>query len=206
MENRPGRLTAICAIAIVLGVWGFLLGAFSIGSLILRPRVSVPNRDPKLATLHAEFERRVNDLQKELRPRAWVQTPLMLMLSVLLAAAGISGLRLRGWTFLKVALIANLVGDGLNAILGWVAQARTMEIMEWYAKELAAQSPMPQVMESVMQASTTVGLVLGALWQVAKAVYYVWSLLSLRKPALRDAFAPKRPGVNNGTLPSAVGV
>src|SRR5205814_1621122 len=98
-ESTASGRTAVSVIAIVLGVAGVILGASSLVMLSLKTKVSIPIADPKLADLRAELERRTNEDQKALRSRALVQAPVMALVSGILAAAGIAGLRLRGWGF-----------------------------------------------------------------------------------------------------------
>jgi hypothetical protein len=107
---------------------------------------------------------------------------------VLLAGAGISGVKLRSRSFLVLALAVSLVVDSIGGIYNSVLTARMMENMRWYFKELAAASGIPAGAEMGMQIGMYVGLFFNLGWMVARTVFYVAGLIYFNRKNVKDAF------------------
>jgi len=187
MTEKSTSTNAICVIAIVLGVFGVLGGALGVFGLLHPTRSAVPNQDPKLSALNAEFQRRIEESQKDLRPFSLILVPLVLVASGVLIAAGISGLKPGGRSFLRVALCGNAIVDLLGGVMGVVAQFRTIGITSWYFRETAGASSLPRGVSAAMQFAVTGGIAMAVIWLLGKIGFYIWAVLHLGKPALPQA-------------------
>lgn len=192
MADKPVGVMPLCIIAIALGAMGLLGGLFGLGALILNPKTNPPaGHDAKMTEVNVEFAARMEKVTKEARPVQFVLIPAMLLTSLLLAGAGIAGVKYRGRPFIVLAFGASLLIDTAGAIYGMLVQARTLEIMKWYFKEVAASTSsgkMPPGMEMGMQVGLYTGLFIGLGWLVAKTVFYVLGLVYFNKKSVREAF------------------
>lgn len=196
MADKPTGIQALSIIALALGAMGFFGGAFNYVMLVLNPKPDAPvENNSKLEELNAEYVGKMEALEKEQRPLQKVLVPCMMAASLLLAAAGIGGLRLRGRAFLQVAFASSLVVDTIGAVYGIIIQNRTMELTRWYMKEVAATTKAPAGLDMIMTVSLYTGLFFGFGWLVAKTVIYLWGLIYFGKRSVREAFdgAPAPP-------------
>jgi hypothetical protein len=182
MREMPFGLKVVSIVAIVFGCLGVLGGGFSLLMLFV-------NRQDRAATgsgAQAELNRRVLEHAKKMRPRQLVLVPASLAISVLLLAAGISGLKLQGLGFMRLAFAASLVTDSISAAYGIFAQVKLMDLMQDYAKS-AGSDP---TFTMGMKLSVSIGLFFAVGWLVAKVGFYVASLVFFNKRAVREAFSP----------------
>ena len=183
----------LCIIAIFLGIMGVLGGAAGAVGLLINPKsTAAPDKNPKLAELNAEFERRMEEMTKETRPASLAAVPAILLSSLLLGVAGIAGIRLQGLGLLKLAMVANLLIDTAAAVLGFIVQYKTIGLMRWYFREMTAASgagSAGQAMEMTMQFSVYAGFFFGVFWLALKLAYYIVGLVYFNKRAIVDAFS-----------------
>lgn len=186
MSDPASNVKAVAFIAIALGAIGLMAGAMGVVGLAF-PKVSVaPNADPKVAALNEEFQRRILETQKDLRPLQMIVIPILLLASTSLLVAGIGGLRERRLQFFQVTLLANAVTEILGGTLGMIAQFRTMGVTSWYFRETAAASSLPPAVSAAMRFAATSGIGMSVIWLVGKVGFYIWGAVQLRKPASPD--------------------
>lgn len=195
MPEKPTGVTALCVIALALGAMGFFGGGFNLAMLMLNPKTDPPvQNNSKLAELNVEFQKKIEAVAKESRPFQLMLVPVMMATSVLLAGAGAAGLRLQGRAFLQLAFGASFVVDAIGAVFGIMVQWKTMDIMRWYFKEVAATAKSSAGAETIIQVGLYTGVFFGVAWLVAKSAIYLWGLVYFSKRSVRDAFAgPAQP-------------
>jgi hypothetical protein len=215
MSNRPGWLTAIGVIAIILGVLGILSSTVSaigqyfsasmqeaIESFVL---VAQQNQMPSEAkALMDDMKTLMKDLQERWRPILLTLLACNMVLSVLLLAGGIGTLRLAEWG--RRMLIAAFAGTMLyevgTAATQLIMQFETRHLTsEYTAKMMDAMSKgnqaMPpaqrQQMMRVMTISTSVffllGVAMGLAWLLVKLIAYGLAIHYLRRPQIRALVA-----------------
>jgi len=187
-DNKPGGVTALGILALCLGIMGVLGGAAGIAGLFIPlQQMGDSGGNSKMAEVNAEFQKRLQSVTLENRKTSLIAFPLLMVVSLVLAAAGIAALQLKALAFVKVAFAASLLTDTLGAVYNSIIQLKMMELMRWYSSEMSKVSNVP-AMEMVMNASTWVGLFFGAAWMVAKAAFYIVGLVYFSKPKIREAF------------------
>jgi hypothetical protein len=202
--GRPGGLTVICVLAIILGGLGLLTGCFGLVSQAFTTQMQQAVAGMQPGNLPGA------EVQKEMNARIlavanrykWVSLPLMAVKifveAALLAAAVMAwGLNPRGWSWLHGALIATIIFETVHAVPQVLVQLETRAVMnEMMPKMMAAQhgrnqAPpgMENFMSSVFSAATLVSLIFILIWLVGKIVFYVIGIRYLRKPDVRALFA-----------------
>ena len=187
-------LTALCIIALFLGVMGFLGGAMGLVGLVLNPKQQAPNPNPKLKDLNAEFEQRMERVMKESRPVLLALHPASMLLSVLLAVAGIAGLKMSGRPFIQAMFAGNLIVDTIAAILNIMIQTKTISVMTWYFRESASESNMPRSVATGMQFGLYTGMFFAGAWLLMKTAFYVWGVVYFGMKSVRAAFQGRPSG------------
>ena len=198
MAEKPSGLQAVAIIAIALGIMGFFGGAMGLVTLLINPKNSAPNQNPKLQELNAEFESRMETLTRQTRPVTKMALPGMMLLCMLLAGAGIASFKLQGLNFFRVTLGANLVGDAIWASYGILMQLKTTSLMTWYFQECGKVTEMPAALATGMQFGMYTGIFFGGGWLLAKIVYYIWGLVYLGTQPVRAAYEGRPPA---GAMP-----
>jgi len=193
MAEKPSGLQAVAIIAIALGIMGFFGGAMGLITLLFNPKISAPNQNPKLQEQNAEYVSRMEALTRETRPVTKMALPGMMLLSMLLAGAGIASFKLQGLSFFRVTLGANLLGDAIWASYGILVQLKTTSLMTWYFKECGKVTEMPAALATGMQFGMYAGIFFGGGWLLVKIVYYIWGLVYLGMKPVRAAYDGASP-------------
>jgi hypothetical protein len=207
--KRPGGLTAVCVVAIVLSClttcatcWGYIGSAAA-------PALQQWQQDQmgQMGAGSPEFDR-IQQIQAEmLAEQQWLMIPAMVVNTVgmvialvLLVAAGmtLSG-RSLGLKLMTPALLVAIGFEVLSAAFGVWVQIRTTEVTERYMARIMEASRVPgqpapppavdALMNSTVGAAMVMGICLAAGWALAKIVYYGWSFAYLRKPEVQTLFA-----------------
>jgi hypothetical protein len=211
-SGRPGGLTFICVVAMLLGVLGLLSGCFGIIS-----QVFASGMQDALAGMHDNANLPRADAQKEMNDRLmavgnrykWATIPLIAVKIVvesgLLAGAMMAlGLKPCGRSWLRGALIAVIVFEVIYAVPVFLIQRDTQLVMsEMLPKMMEAQqganrapAGMNDFMSAFASAISVVAIVMGAGWLTAKIVFCALGVRYLGKPALRALFAPSANGTD----------
>jgi len=192
MPDKPMGVLPLCIIAIFLGAMGVLGGAMGLVGQMFDQTQMPPDNDPKQAELNAEFQKRMQQMQKEMRPAVFAVFPAAMATSALLAVAGIAGVQMRGRGLLKVALVSNLLVDIAVAVWQVLIQVKSIAVMKWYFREMTLANSggggAASAVEMGMQASLYGGLFFGVFWLVLKLAYYVVSLVYFSKRPIVDAY------------------
>lgn len=202
-SQRPGQLTAIAILAIVLGILGSCGGLWGIGGALLQGSLQqaqegwMESSGMPAEQLEAQraMQERIEEIQRKWLPFTVTHQSLNLLASALLLAAGVMLLRTNArapGVFLG-AVGANVFVDLAGGILGVVVQQDTQEVMQQMMADIAAGSPeapgADRMFEGVMQASAWLGVCMAGGWLLLKVAYYVWGVVYLRKPEVKRLFA-----------------
>jgi hypothetical protein len=194
MADKPMGVMPLCIIAIFLGVMGVLGGMAGAVTLLINPKAAAPtDKDGKVSELNAEFQRRMQKMTEETRPLSLMVVPVVIATSALLAVAGILGFNLKGLGLLKGAFAVNLLADLAAAVVGFIAQYKSMAIMKWYMSQLPGGND-PAVAQGVqigMQFGLYAGMFFGVFWLALKLAYYIVGLVYFNKRAIVDAFSSR---------------
>jgi hypothetical protein len=193
MSEKPMGVMALSILAIFLGIMGILGGAMGLVGLLFNQQTAPPDQNPKLTELNTEFEQRMKKLTDESTPVTKVVSPLVMLTSAMLVAAGIAGIKLQGLAFIRLALALNLVMDAIAAVFGIMVQMKTSAIMTWYFREAGKISNMPGAFATGMQVGMYIGVFFGAGWLMLKAGYYVWGLIYFSRKSGRQHFEARTP-------------
>lgn len=198
-SQRPGGLTAIAVIAIVIGILGACGGVMGVGGLIVQGTLQDSHRrmleqsgapDPMVEQQLATQDQ-INAIQSRWMPFTGTHQVLNLLASSLLLAAGILLLRTSALApmLFVVAVAANAFVDIAGAVLGVLMQMEMQEVMQGFFRGAATGDPqMERMFDGIMRASGWTGVCFAAVWALAKLAYYLWGVAYLRKPDVRALF------------------
>ncbi len=205
-RQRPGGLTAICVLAIVLGALGLMTGCFGLLSQAFNQQIQTG-----LAGIQAGDNKELGEIQNEMNAKVLTASAKYAWLNKLLAvvqfavagsllAGGIMSLKLRplGRKLLLSAFVAAIVFEGARLYPTMAVQREMAPIMaEYMPRMMKAQAPpggqppgMHEAMSGIMSAAMIVGMVISVGMVAVKAVFYVIGIVYLRKPSVAQLFKP----------------
>ena len=205
-SQRPGQLTAIAIVGIVLGILGTCGGLWGVAGALLQGPMQEAMREQQEkmfagSGIPAEqlesqrgFQQQIEELNAKWVPFTATHQTLNLIASAILLAAAIMLLRTsaRAPTVFVIAVAANVFVDLVGTILGIIVQQDMQEAMQGMMADMAAQQPgapgADRMFEGIMQASSWLGICFGGAWLLVKIGYYVWGLVYLRKPEVKQLF------------------
>jgi hypothetical protein len=210
--QRPGVLTTLCVLGLVLGGLGVigagtglvaLLGQGAIQGMQERQLEQFQRQAGPAGEHMVESQRqmqaRLNELQAEWLPLTLSMNGANFFFSVLLVIGAILclGLKSRGPLVFTIAAGVLMLVDTASAAFGAFMSTKTMEITQEYMTGLLDDPALRQpgqpdfggFMESFMGAASIGAILFAALWWLVKMGYYVWSLRTLRKPDIRGLFS-----------------
>lgn len=183
--ERPGILTTIAIIGIVLGSLGMLGSLFSAAGTVLQGQLSDFQPPGAAQPAQQELMQRMNEVNEAWAVPTTIGALANLLASVLLIVGG--ALVLAGKPvaarLMMYTLVAAIAVDLFNTGLGLLIQFRTLPLMEEMLLESTANMPqgngMPaNVMSIAMWASAAFSL----LWLVCKLAYYAVAIFALNRP------------------------
>jgi hypothetical protein len=198
---RPGKLTAICVIAIVLGVLGILGGAYGVLWLIMAPFVTqllVPPAGPGFPAEMRESQLRLHAEIQGVMYRYIVPLAVLMGISLIAAVAmtvgGFKALKLKGLG--RLLLLAGFtLGVAYEIGNGWLQFAMTPESVAVMQRSLddtlqsTPDGPGRQHMKRGMEISLGIGKFAGITFAVVlgvvKLAYYLFSLIYLNREPVR---------------------
>lgn len=211
--GRPGWLTAICVLCIVLGALGLmnsLLGTLgAIGGQFIQKAVQPTanaGMPPEMKDAQEKFQTEINAVQMKY---FWVTVPSLgvrFIVALLLLIGGIRSLSLLepGRKLLIIACSLALVFELLHAILQSIISLDTMTVVNEYVVNLTATMPqnangpdMSRILPTIVRASVIGGLIFAYVIAFAKICLYIFGVIYLRRPRIMALFG------TNQSLPPA---
>ena len=201
---RPGWMTAICILALIVGGLGIVMSLFGMGSLLMQEQMQRWAKgfggigQPKAVQ---DLNDQMQTAMQEVQNRWWyvliAQYTLNLLLSacMIYAAARALALRESGRRLLVVTFFAATLFDLLSLIPTFIIQWESIEITkEFMPRIMEASAPqnqqMPpaakQAMTTAMGAGMIVVVAFMGLFVLAKIIFYVVSGLYLNKAPIRS--------------------
>jgi hypothetical protein len=202
---KPGALTAVCVIAIVLGIMGVLAvcigGAGLAASSTLQGMLTVgPNATP--------FDKAQIELQQEMMaingrylPIAVVLLGVQLVVSPLLIVGGVKALSMQhsGRRLLIYAFIAVIIFEVVRTAFQLYLQMQMLPLYDEMAMRLAREggnTPQVEMFQRIGKGSAMFGVVFLIFWGAVKLVLYGLSARYLSLPKtidVYDEFAAAKP-------------
>ncbi len=196
-RRRPGSLTAIAVIAIIIGSLIGLRGVYTMGLLAVQDTVmrlgqiqDDPRDSPEMRERierHRRMQREMYAVERAWKPVNWALAPLALFFGIALVSGGVLGLKLS--RFGRKLLVACCgVGIGLDVLRFAVAVLITLqksEAMRAIMSEVTADQRSAEASTNMMGAFMSLGFAFGGAWVAIKVGYYLWGLIYLTRRRVR---------------------
>ncbi len=198
--RRPGGLTAVCVIAIVLGSFGLLGSLVTMASLAAGSRLqqafSMPPQGPGFDRL-AKVQRAMQQKTQAVTERYWWPNAGFALLNVGLASAMLAGgimalnrtprARTLLITVFAVALLFEISRSAVQVFMQWEMAA---VMSDWLPRMMEASAPAngPNAQQAaalgmvIAKAGIMVGLAFQLIFSLAKLIYYAVGWSYLRRP------------------------
>lgn len=199
---RPGAVTAIAIIGILLGILGTCGGLSSLTSLAVQEQLNAFSRELTLSTqgsggfaeAQLAMQERIAEVTLAWRPALFGHQLLNLLSSLALALGCVLLLRTHSKALAIVigAAIVGIVVDLGGGALTAMHQLEVGAILEESFAATAASDPLladaERSVNAIAKASAQTGILFGVLWALAKAGFYVFTIVRLRKPDVKTLF------------------
>ena len=184
-QQKPGGLTAIAVICLILGSLGALIALFSIAMLFFQEsmnqfQAAQPGGPPP------EFLAEMEALQASQFIPTLIVYGCNVIIGSLLAIGSIGVLGTKEWgrNLLRNALLAAIFFVIVRGIHGMWVQYNSMSAV---SKMLPSGEDTAMV-QAIVQGGIIFGIVIGVIWMVVLIVFYIWSRIYLNKPPIRALF------------------
>ena len=184
-QQKPGGLTAIAVICLILGSLGALMALFGIAMLFLQGsmnqfQAAQPGGPPP------EFFAEMEALQASQFIPTLIANGCNVIIGSLLAIGSIGVLGTKEWgrSLLQNALLAAIFFVIVRGIYTIWMQYSSMSAMS----KMVPSGGDAATMEAIMQGSIIFGIVIGVIWMAVLIGFYIWSRSYLNKPPIRALF------------------
>lgn len=200
MIQRPGGLTALCIVAIVLGALGILSGAAGAAGMAMRSRIEAFTEqiqdDEDAAKLQRRVSQRANAVWEEHPIRTWSLVAGKLVVATLLLAGGCLALKLKpaGRTILLGAFATGILFELLQTAPNIQAVNASYEAMHQAMEESLSngeQRPpgFDQTIAAIVKASVIMQILMAFAMLVGKCAYYAVGLWYLKRARIAASFS-----------------
>lgn len=206
-KRKPGWLTAVCVICLVLGLLGFFNGMLGLGITIFNSQLqqvfNPPGARKGMAPELEKFQQRIQDETKAIQEQFFVPTLISVLLkavvSALLFLGGLLTLTLKpaGRKLLVLACVMALLFELGISVLQGVVYMETLavynQLIDGFVQELKRQNGAfaGQAFTSVMQAVLYASMAMFFLIQFVKIGFFYWSANYLRRPIIVALFTAR---------------
>ena len=184
-QQKPGGLTAIAVICLILGSLGALMALFGIVILFFQGsmnqfQAAQPGGPPP------EFLAEMEALQASQFIPTLIVNGCNVIIGSLLAIGSIGVLGTKEWgrNLLRNALLAAIFFVVVRGIYGMWVQYSSMSVIS----KMVPAGGDKATMEAIMQGTIIFGIVIGVIWMVVLIGFYIWSRIYLNKPPIRALF------------------
>jgi hypothetical protein len=204
--KRPGGLTAICVIGIILGVLGVLAALLGAGGLVVnkvfREQLANQQQAPGMPQGMADAQQKMQEAMYAVADRYFIADVILLpihgLISAFLILAGARAMTLvpETRTLFQWALIAALVMLLVMAVKSIVQNIEMFGVMDQFFKEMAGNMPGAggqgkDMLVTAMRIGMIIGAVFGFGWQFILFFFYGLSLNYLSRPNIVALYAGK---------------
>ncbi|MEX2118203.1 MAG: hypothetical protein WD847_01230 [Pirellulales bacterium] len=199
MNQRPGGLTAVCVLAIVLGALGLLTGLVGIVGMLAAPAMQnlfsgMPGMNDEFTKVQMEMNAEMMAVAQSRPVLTWSLYIVHLMVASTLLVGGILAVMLKpvGRRLLLGVFVGAIVFELVRIVPTVIMALENMAIVEEYMPRLAeasnqgGQAPpgMDQTMGAFAKVGAIVGLVAAVAMMLFKCAFYVVGTLYLSKPRI----------------------
>ena len=184
-QQKPGGLTAIAVICLILGSLGALMALFGIAMLFLQGsmnqlQAAQPGGPPP------EFLAEMEALQASQFIPTLIVNGCNVIIGSLLAIGSIGVLGTKEWgrNLLRNALLAAIFFVIVRGIYSMWVQYNSMSAIS----KMLPSGEDTATLQAIMQGSIIFGIVIGVIWMAVLIGFYVWSWIYLNKPPIRALF------------------
>lgn len=184
-QQKPGGLTAIAVICLILGSLGALMALFGIVMLFFQGsmnqfQAAQPGGPPP------EFLAEMEALQASQFIPTLIVNGCNVLIGSLLAIGSIGVLGTKEWgrSLLRNALLAAIFFVVVRGIYSMWVQYSSMSVIS----KMVPAGGDKATMEAIMQGTIIFGIVIGVIWMVVMIGFYIWSRIYLNKPPIRALF------------------
>jgi hypothetical protein len=202
--GRPGWLTTLCVLCIVLGALGLFNSLIGTAGAIAGPFIQKAFQPKAGQGMPDDMQKAQEDFQTEINAVQnkyfWGTMPALgfrFVVALLLLIGGIRTLSMvePGRKLLLIACSVAIVFELAFSILQSIISLDTMTIVNEYVVKMTATMPqngngpdMSQILPTVVRASVIASLVFAYLISLAKIGLYIFGLVYLRKPHIVALF------------------
>lgn len=205
MKQRPGGLTAVCVVAIMLGSLGILAGLTGAAGMAMRSRVQAFSEkmqpDADAAQLQRRVSQRTNALWDEHPVRTWSLVAGRLLVATSLVVGGWLAFKLKraGRKLLLATFAAGVLFELLQIIPSiQVANASYDAMQQAIEARPSENNERPpginQTLAAFMKASAIMQIVIVLVLMAAKCSYYVIGFWYLKRGRAAVHFRPRTAG------------
>ena len=209
--RRPGGLTAICVITLVLGGLGLIASLVGLAALAAQDQIqktfavkSQPGMPENFAKTQQEMQAKMQTVQKPYRGVSMGLLATNIVLASCLIVGGIMVLRFhpKGCSLLVGAFVVAIAFETARTIVGVAMQLDTAAVMSQTMVRMAEASPSSGGSGGVQAAETIamitrigvfVGMAFTVVFGLAKIIFYIIGFRYLRRPTIRALFPIPNP-------------
>jgi hypothetical protein len=185
-RKLSGGAKAICIIALILGIMGLAQAVLGGVGLIVGPQAqqwfNPPQPDQNLRELQQEMQGEMNAIAARFLPFSIARILFHMVVATLLVIGAISMLKSQSPALLVVASALAIVFEIGRAILQTTIQMQIIPVMTRSFERMGEMSGnMPEQMPKMITYFMYGSLVIGAFFVMAKIIFYLISIVVLRK-------------------------
>jgi hypothetical protein len=196
-RQRPGALSLIAILAILLGILIILRGGYSIAELTFQDFLfqigeipERPNASPELREQIAQgnqVRREVLEIQRAWNPINWALAPLAAIFGIVLIVAGQLCFKISrfGRKLMVATCLVGIAFDLARASAAILLDIQKTELIQGYMVRSADAAPGDT---EVMGAAMGLVVAFTATWVFIKALFYLWAVIYLTRARVRDLF------------------
>ena len=204
-KKRPGALTAIVVVGLILGSLGTCGGLTSIVSLVFQDQMQAFSRqmaemsaqgNPTVYEQQLAMQEQMNAVSAEWRPALFSHQIVNLLASFVLLAGAILLLKWKpsGPEIFTAGAVVSILADGGGGVITVLYQLEISTVLQEYMTRLASDPALAgaeRSMSAIGTASTRAGMFFGVAWVAIKLGFYGYGIVTLRKPEVRKLFGPE---------------
>jgi hypothetical protein len=209
-RKRPGGLTAVCVIAIILGVLGLGSSLMTLASLAMQSSMEKAFKMPRQPGMPDNFVQIQEEMQKKIMEVNHRYSGLLtgigllnLVIASCLLAGGIMAIKMKPniHRFLVGVFLAAIVFEVIAAVVGIYMQLEMSSIITDFMSKMVTSLPKGakggDEAAAIMMTAAKVGVIIGMVfslgWALAKMIFYGVSASYLRRPNIRRLFGETPP-------------
>lgn len=192
--RAAGALTVILIFCLIISGLGFL--GSCLGSLGTAMNYAIMNEvgQPNPNDPGAAFAKKMEEVNNAVAIPNMIVMGLNFIIAPLMFTGAIGCLNRKTWghSLLRWSLVAAIIFIFLRSIFSFFVQLRMKSVMgEGFGNAMNKGGPDPQTMASFMSGFFWVMIILGIIWTVVQAGFYLWSYLYLNKPEIKTYLGAK---------------